>query len=170
MIRVFIEYGEPMHAERQQKSGAVQLTGAALPEHPLQSALGTSLFKRLLQLRVQLEQVASKDTAYDAKAYEQSGSDCPLYGHCAAVAYLVRKEFGGDIVGARVQGEPHQWNRLASGVEIDLTGDQFGLDGLTSVSDWPAEISHTNPRKVPLRKSVNKRFLLLETRLQESVE
>ena len=159
-----------MHAQKRQEE-EVSLTGVTLPDHPLKRRLDTELFKALVTFRSQLESVASKETAYDAKAYSQHAKDCPLFGHCAGVAYLVRKEFGGDIVGARVNGEPHQWNRLESGIEVDLTGDQFGLDGLTAVRDSCSDdISYSNPRKVPVRKSVNKRFLLLEQRLHEAME
>jgi len=52
-------------------------------------------------------------------------------GHCAAVAVLVARRLGCQIVSARVCGVSHWFNRLdhdGRAFDIDLTGDQFGLD------------------------------------------
>lgn len=57
-------------------------------------------------------------------------TDNPARGQCDATAVLVRSYLGGDILiadilrnGRRV--ERHAWNRLLSGLMIDLTRDQF---------------------------------------------
>lgn len=55
----------------------------------------------------------------------------PLEGHCPAVSCIVRVAMGGDIVGGRVDGVTHFWNRLPNGKEVDLTSCQFGGDGFT---------------------------------------
>lgn len=54
----------------------------------------------------------------------------PAYGNCAVTALVVRDYLGGDVVaagvvrgGARV--DRHAWNRLPSGLEVDLSRDQF---------------------------------------------
>ncbi|HZM76582.1 MAG TPA: hypothetical protein VFC19_12695 [Candidatus Limnocylindrales bacterium] len=54
----------------------------------------------------------------------------PAWGHCDVTAMLLNDIFGGDLVvgevfaGTEQQGY-HWWNRLDSGVEIDLTRSQF---------------------------------------------
>lgn len=58
--------------------------------------------------------------------------DNPAWGHCDITALIVNDIFGGDlmvgevVLDARQQGF-HWWNRLPSGVELDLTRDQFRL-------------------------------------------
>lgn len=59
--------------------------------------------------------------------------DNPAWGHCDITALLLHDLLGGELMlgevrhGADQQGF-HWWNRLASGVEIDLTRSQF-VDG-----------------------------------------
>lgn len=58
--------------------------------------------------------------------------DNPAWGHCDITALVVHDIFGGDLVVGEVHhaGAPvgfHWWNRLASGVELDLTREQFRL-------------------------------------------
>jgi len=49
----------------------------------------------------------------------------PAAGQCAVTALVVNDLFGGDIVrGAGLQGS-HYWNRLAGGIDVDLTESQF---------------------------------------------
>lgn len=54
----------------------------------------------------------------------------PAWGHCDITALVVNDILGGDLVVGEVRlgGEQHGyhwWNRLPSGMEIDLTRDQF---------------------------------------------
>lgn len=63
----------------------------------------------------------------------------PLRGWCVAVALMVRAVGGGTLVAGIVvndagESEPHYWNRLADGREVDLTSDQYGGDGTTPVA------------------------------------
>ncbi|MFJ8433880.1 hypothetical protein ACIQ9P_21530 [Kitasatospora sp. NPDC094019] len=56
--------------------------------------------------------------------------DNPAWGHCDITALLVHDLLGGDLVLGEVHqgGERHGfhwWNVLASGVELDLTREQF---------------------------------------------
>ncbi|MBZ9644582.1 hypothetical protein [Streptomyces sp. PSKA30] len=56
--------------------------------------------------------------------------DNPSWGHCDITALVVNDIFGGDLVLGEVHldGEQygyHWWNRLASGIELDLTREQF---------------------------------------------
>jgi hypothetical protein len=55
----------------------------------------------------------------------------PARGQCVATALVVQDHLGGELLIAEVrhangarQGV-HYWNRLASGLEVDLTRDQF---------------------------------------------
>lgn len=56
-----------------------------------------------------------------------------LSGCCAKVALIVQAAMGGELVQGTVGDEPHFWNRLPGGREVDLTSSQFGGDGLHSV-------------------------------------
>jgi hypothetical protein len=54
----------------------------------------------------------------------------PAWGHCDITALVVHDIFGGDLMVGEVHhgGEQqgfHWWNRLPSGVELDLTREQF---------------------------------------------
>jgi len=57
--------------------------------------------------------------------------EVPARRQCGATAVVVRRLLGGEILLADVLrgGERvarHVWNRLPSGLEVDLTADQFG--------------------------------------------
>lgn len=63
-----------------------------------------------------------------ARAGWQAGN--PAWGHCDVTALLLNDLLGGDLVVGEVyldgaQHGFHWWNRLASGIEIDLTREQF---------------------------------------------
>jgi hypothetical protein len=55
----------------------------------------------------------------------------PTRGQCGVAAHVLRDLVGGEVLVAEVRpaaGAPterHAWNRLPSGLEIDLTWDQF---------------------------------------------
>ncbi|MGW7073019.1 YunG family protein [Streptomyces sp. NPDC054855] len=54
----------------------------------------------------------------------------PAWGHCDITALIVHDVFGGDLMTGKVyfngiQHGFHWWNRLASGIELDLTLEQF---------------------------------------------
>lgn len=56
--------------------------------------------------------------------------DNPARGQCDVTSLVVHDIFGGELLAAEVfrNGEPveaHMWNRLAGGVEVDLTRGQF---------------------------------------------
>lgn len=64
-------------------------------------------------------------------------SENPAWGQCDVTALLVNDLLGGDLmlgevhVGGRQRGY-HWWNRLPSGVEIDLTREQFRCGEIVS--------------------------------------
>jgi hypothetical protein len=54
----------------------------------------------------------------------------PAWGHCDITALLLHDLLGGDLIVGEVHQDGtqhgfHWWNRLPSGIEIDLTRDQF---------------------------------------------
>ena len=56
----------------------------------------------------------------------------PAWGHCDITALIVNDIFGGDLMAGEVHFEGdqhgfHMWTRLPSGIEIDLTREQFQL-------------------------------------------
>jgi hypothetical protein len=57
-------------------------------------------------------------------------ADNPSRGQCDITALVVQDLFGGELLAAHVfrdgeRIEAHMWNRLPSGIEVDLTRDQF---------------------------------------------
>jgi hypothetical protein len=82
------------------------------------------LEKSLHSVREALQKAFGSDTSFPGTAYT-----CPSAGQCAAVAAIVYKEFGGNLVSAKVGNESHWFNRIPirdKWFDIDLTGDQFG--------------------------------------------
>lgn len=78
-----------------------------------------------------LEQAIRESWSLDT-AEEDDGwtPENPSRGQCDITALVVQDALGGDVLGAAVyldgaRIEGHMWNRLASGIEIDLTRDQF---------------------------------------------
>ncbi|MFE9650365.1 hypothetical protein ACFYO0_40960 [Streptomyces sp. NPDC006365] len=68
----------------------------------------------------------------DDQADWQPGN--PAWGHCDITALIVNDVFGGDLMVGEVhrdgtQRSFHWWNRLPSGVELDLTREQFQHGG-----------------------------------------
>ena len=83
----------------------------------------------------------------------------PAWGHCDITALLLHDLLGGELMlgevwlGAEQQGF-HWWNRLASGVELDLTRSQF-VDGQEVVAARPV----TRPPGEPGRRREEYRLL-----------
>jgi len=68
-----------------------------------------------------------RDTSDDPEEWSEQN---PARGQCAVTALLVRELFGGEILVANVlrdgrRVERHAWNRLPSGLALDLTREQF---------------------------------------------
>lgn len=110
-----------------------------------------------------LENSCSPETCYP-KAVEGWTAENPLWGHCAVVAEVVRRNLGGEIVAATVMTEDgqsyyHYWNRLPDGSDQDFTVTQF-----------PSPI--TEVKRPKLKKQVTdrdtlKRIKIFESRLLE---
>jgi hypothetical protein len=83
-----------------------------------------TLKTELVKIRVRLEKNFSSDTALNGLQ-----SIIPSTGHCASVAAIVWKTFGGLLMSANINGVSHWFNRIQIDdqlVDFDLTGDQFG--------------------------------------------
>ncbi|WP_236240262.1 hypothetical protein [Streptomyces sp. CC228A] len=89
--------------------------------------------------------------------------DNPSWGHCDITALVVHDLFGGDLVVGEVHADGvqrgyHWWNRLASGVELDLTREQFRRGEVVSA----ARAVQRPPGPLPRRWDA---YLLLRERL-----
>jgi len=100
----------------------------------------------LRTLRAAMVKAARADTAYAPATWKRAKD--PLTGHCYGAAHLVQDRFGGEIVKGTVRGQAHAWNRLPGGREVDLTGSQYGGDGLHPLvkGEGVAASRSTNPR------------------------
>ncbi|MER7751004.1 hypothetical protein [Kitasatospora sp. NPDC097643] len=63
--------------------------------------------------------------------------DNPARGQCGVTALVVHDLLGGELMMGEVhvggvRTDLHWWNRFATGIEIDLTREQFGPDELVS--------------------------------------
>ena len=81
----------------------------------------------LTELEAIIRKAWSKDTSDDPDEWTESDS---ARGQCGATAMVVHQLFGGvllvsDVFREGTRVETHYWNRLPSGLEIDLTREQF---------------------------------------------
>ena len=80
--------------------------------------------------------------------------DNPSRGQCDITSLVVHDSFGGEILAADVHRdgervEAHMWNRLSSGIEVDLTREQFRdgeVIGEPIARERPATFAPTHPR------------------------
>jgi hypothetical protein len=80
--------------------------------------------------------------------------DNPSRGQCDITSLVVHDLFGGEILAADVHRdgervEAHMWNRLSSGIEVDLTREQFRsgeVIGEPIARPRPATLQPTHPR------------------------
>ena len=120
-------------------------------------SLARTAIPGLPELRAAMVQAASEDTAY-GQGYRDRRD--PLALHCGPVSYVVQRKYGGDILSGKAGNEPHLWNRLPDGTEVDLSGSQYGGDGWGPV---------TKGRVVPGRRSVNPRFARFASRVEQAL-
>lgn len=105
------------------------------------------------------EDTCSPDNQADWRA------ENPAWGHCDITSLIVNDLFGGELMVGEVHldGEQHGfhwWNRLPSGVELDLTHEQF-RDG-QQVTE--AQVVVRPPGPLPRRWE---EYLLLRERVTE---
>jgi hypothetical protein len=103
----------------------------------------------------QLEQAIRDGWSLDTLEEEDEWTpDNPSRGQCDITSMVVHDLLGGDILAAGVfldgeRVENHMWNRLSSGIEVDLTREQFKRGevlGEMSVRQRPAEFPPDHPR------------------------
>lgn len=92
-------------------------------------------------------------------------ADNPAWGHCDVTALVVHDILGGDLMMGEVHldGEQHGyhwWNRLGSGVEVDLTREQFQHGQIVT----PIQVM-TRPEGRPVRRQ--REYELFRRRVME---
>ncbi len=104
----------------------------------------------LTQLERAIRESWSRDTADDDDWPPENAGR----GQCDITSLVVHDLLGGELLaaGVYVDGqriESHMWNRLPSGIEVDLTRDQFKrgeVVGEAVTRPRPAEFDPTHPR------------------------
>jgi len=81
----------------------------------------------LTQLEQAIRDAWGPDTAEEDDGWTPAN---PSRGQCDVTTLVVHDLLGGDVLGADVyldgeRIEGHMWNRLVSGIDVDLTRDQF---------------------------------------------
>src|SRR5919197_5108318 len=81
----------------------------------------------LAELEQAIRESWSLDTSDDPGEWSPANAG---RGQCDITSLVVQDLLGGDLLAAEVYSdgervEAHMWNRLASGIEVDLTRDQF---------------------------------------------
>jgi hypothetical protein len=82
----------------------------------------------LAELEAAIRSAWCRETSDDP---EEWSTENPARGQCGVTALVVRDYLGGELLIADVlaadpaRAERHCWNRLSSGVELDLTREQF---------------------------------------------
>ena len=105
----------------------------------------------LAQLEEAIRGAWSEDTASEDNDWTPDNPSC---GQCDITTLVVHDLLGGDVLAADVyldgvRVEAHMWNRLPSGLEVDLTREQFRLGqviGDPTVRNRPASFDPTHPR------------------------
>ena len=105
----------------------------------------------LAQLEAAIRESWSADTASEENEWTPDNPSC---GQCDITTLVVHDLVGGDVLAADVfldgvRVEAHMWNRLPSGLEVDLTREQFRLGqviGEPTVRNRPATFDPAHPR------------------------
>jgi hypothetical protein len=91
----------------------------------------------MTSLKSILERAYSRETSYPGTR-DQWTKDVPCFGHCAIVALVVHRLYGGKIV--KNNQYHHYFNITEEGMVLDLTRDQFpGVEYMTIDSEVSRE-------------------------------
>lgn len=112
--------------------------------------------RRLDDLARRLEGNWTRETSADPLHWSRENS---AYGQCAVSALVVQDHFGGELLRARVDGISHYWNRLPTGLEVDLTRKQFGSNpyvptGEVKSREFVLSFPETVDRYLSLRRAL----------------
>jgi hypothetical protein len=105
----------------------------------------------LAQLEQAIRDGWDRDTVEDDTRWTPDNPSC---GQCDVTCMVVHDLLGGDILAAGVfldgeHVENHMWNRLSSGIDVDLTREQFKRGevlGEPTVRRRPVEFPLDHPR------------------------
>jgi hypothetical protein len=111
--------------------------------------------RALAALRRRLERAWGPETIYAGSVVRPT--DPVSRGQCAPTAEYIQHRFGGKLVGARIRGERHIFNRVGN-LDIDLTADQYGGP---KVATAPAGKLWPDSRVLPDRKAPSARCAVL---------
>ena len=119
-------------------------------------AVDVEIARRVDDLARRLEDSWTRETSADPLRWSAENS---AYGQCAVSALIVQDHFGGELLRARVDGISHYWNRLPTGLEVDLTRKQFGSNpyvpaGEVKSRDFVLSFPETADRYLSLRRAL----------------
>jgi len=123
----------------------------------------------LAELEAAIRSAWSEDTASEDNDWTPDNPSC---GQCDITTLVVHDLLGGDLLAADVfldgvRVEAHMWNRLPSGLEVDLTREQFKLGqviGEPTVRTRPESFDPKHPRYHRYEK-----YLVLSQRVREAL-
>jgi hypothetical protein len=123
----------------------------------------------LAQLEDAIRGAWSEDTASEDNEWSPDNPSC---GQCDITTLVVHDLLGGEVLAADVfldgeRVESHMWNRLASGLEVDLTREQFRsgqVIGEPSVRTRPSGFDRSHPRYHRYEK-----YLVLSERVRSAL-
>ena len=123
----------------------------------------------LAELEEAIRHAWSSDTADEDNDWSPDNPSC---GQCDITTLVVHDLLGGEVLAADVfldgeRVEAHMWNRLPSGLEIDLTREQFRsgqVIGEATVRNRPETFDPTHPRYHRYEK-----YLVLSERVREAL-
>jgi len=109
-----------------------------------------------LKFRRLLEELWDEETAYPASL--KTGKQCKGRGQCYVTSLVIKRLFGGEVIRGHIGDEIHYWNKV-DGVEVDLTSDQYGGDGINPVATGKptTKLNWNNHRFKRLWKKVSNR-------------
>lgn len=115
------------------------------------------MFKTKEELMEALEQIYSKDTAFEGKWNE----NIKCTNHCKIASLIYQDYFGGELRWKKDRDVTHFFICDENNNIIDLTASQF---------DW--EFDYSNNRKAPLNPHgnnvrANRKYILFKSRLEE---